>query len=205
MCDELNQRLLGCKHRPSSGGSQSRGVNAGVAQRCHPEAVSGRWAGEGRPRGSLTASVSPGGHGQGQRHPPLQGRQRPPGAGAVPGPRAAGLRQLELPADHRVQVGPQALHRAPARLRPPWEAMPGRLCCLFSLPPQHMHTFPPRRGGAGGERCWRKTQERKAREMAPHFHKINGQPAPAGARAPTGTRLLNEMPFSKCHPNLLLV
>ena len=60
--------------------------------------------------------LPPGGHGQGQRPPPLQGGQRPPGARAVPGPREARLRQPELAADHSVQVRtavPPLLHERP--------------------------------------------------------------------------------------------
>lgn len=77
------------------------------------------------------------------------------------------------------------------------------------LPTSPLTHFRPREmelvGGRTG--CWRKRQERKAGrwEMTPHYHKINGQWATAGAWAPMGTSLLNEMPFSKCHPSLLLV
>ena len=158
------------------------------------ETPPGRGLGEvGRGRVALTLCLPPGGHGQGQRHPPLQGGQRPPGAGALPGPREARLRQPELPTDHGVQVRtrvPSPLQSAPHPSTFPPASSAARSCraaLVLLLPtphPQHTHTHThthmlSQGGGWGQERwSWRKGGRQTHREMTPHYYKMNGQLAP---------------------------
>ena len=135
-------------YRLDGRGNKDMNSDPGFVQETPP----GRGLGEvGRGRAALTLCLPPGGHGQGQWHPPLQGGQRPPGAGALPGPREARLRQPELPTDHGVQVRtrvPSPLQSAPHPSTFPPASSAARSCraaLVLLLPtphPQHTHTHP---------------------------------------------------------------